>query len=53
MTPQDLMELERLMHALDEEYWNGSDSTVTDAINELADFVEEIRSAWMNGKVRS
>jgi hypothetical protein len=50
MSPQDVMELERLMHALNEEYWNGSDTTVTEAINGLADRAEEIRTAWMNGR---
>jgi hypothetical protein len=53
MSPQDLMDLQNLMHRLDEEYWNGSDHTVTDAINDLADKAEAIRTAWMNGKVRA
>lgn len=52
MTPQELMEIQNKVHHLDAEYWNGSDTTVTDAINDLADFVESIRMGWMNGASR-
>lgn len=53
MTPEELNEIQQKVHHLDEEYWNGSDTTITDAINGLADYVESVRIAWMNdGHVR-
>jgi hypothetical protein len=52
MTPEELGEIQNKVHHLDEEYWNGSDSSMTDAINDLADYVESCRMSWMNGKAR-
>lgn len=49
MTPQELDQIQQHVHHLDEQYWNGDDATITAALNELADFVESIRAAWMNG----
>jgi hypothetical protein len=50
VSPNELGEIQNRVHHLDEEYWNGSDTSVTDAINDLADFVESIRAAWMSGR---
>ena len=53
MDPQELTEIQNRVHTLDEEYWNGSDVTFTDALNDLADYVGRVRDQYMGNGVRS
>jgi hypothetical protein len=49
MTPDQIETLKRAVDALDEEYWNGSHTSVTAAFNVVEDLVAEIRAVWPSG----
>jgi hypothetical protein len=52
VSPDELEKIQEKVRYLDEEYYHGSDTSVTAAINDLADYVESIRAAWMSGRAR-
>ena len=53
MDPKELTEIQNRVHSLDEQYWNGSEVTFTDALNDLADYVNNVRDAYMGNGRRS
>lgn len=46
MTPDQLTQLKGAVAALDDEYWNGSDTSVHASLNVVEDLLAETRTAW-------
>jgi hypothetical protein len=46
MTPEQMALLKNAVQALDDEYWCGSNTSVSLALNAVEDALTEIRAAW-------
>jgi hypothetical protein len=50
VTPEQLAQIQGAVTVLEEEFWNGSDTSVNTSLNVIEDLLGEIRTTWPRRK---